>query len=323
MDNANVMNALWLEDGRLSVQQVPVPQPAENEALIGLRLAGICGTDLELVEGYYPFAGVLGHEFVGDVLACPGKPELVGQRVVGEINLSCGRCEQCLNLRPTHCSRRTVLGIVNRHGVFGERFALPVKNLHPVPEGVDDETAVLTEPLAAACQCLEQLPVKPRDRVLVVGAGRLGQLIAQVLSLTGCRLSVVAKYSRQRSLLNERGIRTVEPENVPHREWDVVVEATGDTSGFELATRAIRPLGTIALKSTYRGAIPIDFSALVVDEISLVGSRCGPFAPALRLMAQSLVEPRVIVDCAYPLKSGIKAFEQARSPGALKVLLHP
>lgn len=315
------MRALWLEDRQLSLRDIPVPERA-GEALVRVRLAGICSTDLELVKGYYPYAGVPGHEFVGEVVASPVEG-WVGRRVVGEINAACGDCEACRNGRPTHCERRSVLGIVARDGVFAEYASLPPGNLHLVPDNVTDEMAVFTEPLAAALEILEQVPVRPADRVLLVGAGRLGQLIARVLKTTDCDLWVVARHPAQRQLLRDCGVRTVEEQDAAPGRWDVVVEATGAPAGFAIARRAVRPRGTLVLKSTYAGELAVDFSALVVDEITLVGSRCGPFAPALRLLATGVVDPTPLIAARHRLDAAIDAFGQAAQSGRLKVLLEP
>src|SRR5215208_3348993 len=258
------MQALWLEDNKISLRAVPQPRKP-NEALIKIRKAGICSTDLELVKGYYPYTGVIGHEFVGDVVEADDSA-WIGQRVVGEINVVCGHCEQCLNGRSTHCENRRVLGIVNRDGTFAEFTTLPLANLHRVPDSVPDEMAVFAEPLAAALEIQQQIQIKPTDRVLLVGAGRLGQLIAQTLSLTGCDLHVVARHVQQQRLLDSRGIRVIAEEAIQPWRWDIVVEATGSPSGFALARNAIRPRGTLVMKSTYKGELNVNFSSIVVDE---------------------------------------------------------
>jgi threonine dehydrogenase-like Zn-dependent dehydrogenase len=324
------MNALWLENNKLSLRDISQPR-TPNEALIKIRKAGICSTDLELVKGYYPYAGVIGHEFVGEVISLTptplpqgkGQRVRVGDRVVGEINAVCGQCEQCLNGRPTHCENRTVLGIVNRDGTFAEYTTLPVANLHRVPDSVSDEMAVFAEPLAAALEIREQIQVKPTDRVLLIGAGRLGQLIAQTLALTGCNLRVVARHAHQQELLRARGIRMISEEDIEPWRWDIVVEATGSPSGFSLARKAIRPRGTMVLKSTYKGEMSVNFSSIVVDEINLVGSRCGPFEPALRLMESKQVDPTVLIMEEFKLRDALKAFERAAETGVLKVLVEP
>jgi threonine dehydrogenase-like Zn-dependent dehydrogenase len=313
------MKSVWLENNQISLHDVPQPRKP-NEALIKIRKAGICSTDLELVKGYYPYTGILGHEFVGEVVEAEDA-SWIGQRVVGEINVVCNQCEQCLNGRPTHCENRTVLGIVNRDGTFAEYTTLPIANLHRVPDSVPDEMAVFTEPLAAALEIQEQIILKPTDRVLLIGAGRLGQLIAQTLTLTGCDLRVAARHAHQQNLLKARGIRIISEEEVQPWRWDVVVEATGSPSGFSLARKAIRPRGTLVMKSTYKGEMSVNFSSIVVDEINLIGSRCGPFEPALRLMESRQVDPTVLIADEFKLEEALKAFERAAETGVLKVLV--
>jgi threonine dehydrogenase-like Zn-dependent dehydrogenase len=315
------MRALWLENNEISLRDVPQPHKP-NEALIKIRKAGICSTDLELVKGYYPYTGIPGHEFVGEVVESEDA-SWVGQRVVGEINVVCNECEQCLNGRPTHCENRAVLGIINRDGTFAEYTTLPLANLHGVPDSVPDEKAVFTEPLAAALEIQQQIQIKPTDRVLLVGGGRLGQLIAQTLALTGCDLRVVARHAHQQSLLKARRIRIIAEEEIQPWRWDVVVEATGSPSGFSLARQAIRPRGTLVLKSTYKGNVDINFSSIVVDEINIIGSRCGPFEPALRLMEARQVDPTVLIMGEFKLGDVLKAFERAGETGVLKVLVEP
>jgi 2-desacetyl-2-hydroxyethyl bacteriochlorophyllide A dehydrogenase len=313
------MESVWLENQILSLRDIPCPNKP-GEALVRVRLAGICGTDLELVRGYYPFTGVPGHEFVGEVVDALDNG-WVGKRVVGEINAVCGECEQCQNGRSTHCERRTVLGIANRDGVHAEYTSLPLANLHLIPDSVADEAAVFVEPLAAAMEIQEQVQIRSTDRVLLIGAGRLGQLIAQTLGLTGCDLRVVARHPRQKALLEGRQIRLISEDKIQQRRWDVVVEATGSPSGFEMARQAIRPGGTLVLKSTYRGEMTVSWSSFVVDEITIVGSRCGPFAPALGLLERGEVDPTILIAKRYPLRRALEAYEDAKKPGMLKVLL--
>ena len=313
------MRAVWLENNTIELREVPQPRKP-NEALVKIRKAGICSTDLELVKGYYPYTGILGHEFVGEIVEAD-EASRIGQRVVGEINAVCNECEQCLNGRSTHCESRTVLGIVNRDGTFAEYTTLPIANLHRVPGSVSDEKAVFTEPLAAALEIQQQIQINPTDRVLLIGAGRLGQLIAQTLVLTGCDLRVVARHAHQQNLLKQRGIRIISEEEIKPWRWDIVVEATGSPSGFSLARRAIRPRGTLVLKSTYKGELNVNFSSIVVDEINIIGSRCGPFEPALRLMESKQVDPSVLIMDEFELGSALKAFERAAEPGVLKVLV--
>jgi len=317
-----MMKSLWLENLALSLRrEQPLPERA-GEALLRVRLAGICGTDLEMVRGYYPFCGVPGHEFVAEVVA-DAPPEWLGKRVVGEINAVCGQCEACRQGRPTHCENRSVLGILNRDGVFAEYTRLPLGNLHPVPDSVSDEQAVFTEPLAAALEIQQQRPIRPSERVLLIGAGRLGLLIAQTLRLTGADLRVVARHPLQRELLRQQKIAWIDEAEIAPRRWDVVIEATGSPSGFDLARRALRPRGTLVLKSTYRGEITLNFSPLVVDEVTILGSRCGPFAPALRLLESGLVDPTPLIAAQFGLDEALTAFERAAQPGMLKVLLRP
>lgn len=324
------MQALWLENNKLDLRSVP--QPLTHEALIRVRLAGICGTDLELVKGYYPFTGIPGHEFVGEVVNIQpsesGQPQIgstdwIGKRVVGEINVSCGICQQCQSGRPTHCEKRSVLGIARHEGVFAEYTTLPLNNLHIVPDDLPDEMAVFTEPLAAALEIQQQVHIHPTDRVLLIGAGRLGQLIGQTLALTGADLRVVARHELQRKLLTERGIKLIDESEILPWRWDIVVEATGSPAGFDLARKAIRPRGTLVLKSTYKGEITLNLSSMVVDEINIIGSRCGPFEPALRLMQQKKVDPLVIIAAKYDLSESMRAFAAATQTGTLKVLIRP
>ncbi|MDA3935530.1 MAG: alcohol dehydrogenase catalytic domain-containing protein [Actinomycetota bacterium] len=315
------MNALWLEDEKLSLRDVPMPRNAD-EALVRVRLSGICGTDLELAHGYYPYTGVIGHELVGEVVESPD-PEWVGRRVVGEINMNCGACETCDAGRPTHCPSRTVLGIKQRDGAHTEYVSIPLANLHRVPDSVSDEAAVFTEPVAAAAEILEQVSMGSGDRVLLVGAGRLGQLIAQVLATTDADLRVVARHTRQRELLASRGIHAITETDVEPRSWDIVVEATGSPSGFDLALSAVRPRGTFVLKSTYAGDLTLNLSPVVVDEITIIGSRCGPFDRALELLERGEVDPKILIGERCPLSHALEAMETAARPGALKVLLDP
>ena len=317
------MRSLWLEERTLSVREIERPTPASGEALVRVRLAGICATDLELVKGYYPYAGVPGHEFVGEIVEAPRAPERIGERVVGEINAVCGNCGTCHRGHPRHCERRTVLGIVNRNGAFAEFLTLPLANLLRVPDHVPDESAVFTEPLAAALEIRAQVPIGPKERVLVIGAGRLGQLIARSLVPSGARIEAVVRHERQRDLLRAAGVHVISEEDLPLRAVDVAIEATGSPSGFALAQKAVRPRGTIVLKSTYTGRLEIDAAPIVVDEITIVGSRCGDFAPALQMLDAGQIDPRDLIDSERPLLEALAAFEQAERPGALKILLRP
>lgn len=315
------MKGVWLDNQTIRFRDdLPNPEPGPGEALVRVRRAGICGTDLQLLRGYYPFTGIPGHEFVGEVVSATDDPTWIGRRVVGEINLSCGTCEQCRASRPRHCRRREVLGIKRRNGAFAEHLTLPLANLHPVPDTVPDDEAVFAEPLAAALEIAEQVHIHPSDTVLVIGAGRLGQLIAQTLQASGTRLQVAARYPGQRRLLESRGIVVTGEDQIPEDMADVVVEATGSSDGLAAARRAVRPRGTIVLKSTYKGEGAADLSGMVVDEITLVGSRCGPFQPALELLREGRVSPGILIDGRYPLHEARSAFEAAAGKGAMKVL---
>lgn len=296
----------------------PVPPP--GEARIRTVLAGICNTDLEIVRGYAGFHGVLGHEFVG-IVEQAADQGLVGQRVVGEINAACGNCQECRAGRQSHCPHRTALGIRGRDGALAEAFCLPARNLHRVPQQIPDEAAVFTEPLAAACEVLEQLHIKPTDRVVVLGDGKLGLLVAQVLALTGCDLTVVGRHEKKLAILAARGISTLMNLEDLSSLVDVVVECTGRAEGFDTARRLVRPRGIIVLKSTYHGLVQVDLSSVAVDEIQIVGSRCGPFPPALRLLAQGLVDVTSLIEAEYRLDDAVTAVEHAGRRGALKVLV--
>lgn len=308
-------------DGTLRVVAQPRPVPGPDEVLIRPRLTGICNTDLELVQGYKEFTGTLGHEFVGDVIG--GPPEWIGQRVVGEINIECGACDYCERQMPTHCRQRRVLGILNWDGAFAGAFRLPVGNLWPVPEGVPDEVAVFTEPVAAACQVLEMARIRPSDRVVVIGAGKLGLLVAQVVRLVGADLSVIVRREAQADLLARWDIRAEERSAVDDGTADVVIDCTGKPAGFGESLAMVRPRGTIVLKSTYSGLPQADLTRIVVGEIRVVGSRCGSFDAALQLLAGELVEVAPLIAARYALAEAVRAFEQAAQPGTLKVLMEP
>ncbi|MGB7057876.1 MAG: alcohol dehydrogenase catalytic domain-containing protein [Geitlerinemataceae cyanobacterium] len=315
------MQAIWLENQQLQLRtDVPVPEPKDGEALVRVLQAGICNTDLELLRGYYPYAGIPGHEFVGVVES--GPESLLNRRVVGEINAACGECHFCRRGVPTHCENRTVLGIVNHNGAFAEYLALPIENLHPVPESVSTDAATFTEPIAAALEIQRQVRVDENQRVLVVGDGKLGQLVAQTLALTGCELLAVGRHREKLANLEARGITTGFADAVTDRSYDIAVECTGNPQGFTIARRALRPRGILVLKSTYAGQLTFDISSLVVDEITIVGSRCGPFPEALQLLAAGQVDVQPLIQARYPLSEGLAGFDRARQKGAMKVLLN-
>lgn len=308
-----------------AVQLCDVPRPARSdEALIRVSRVGICNTDLEIIRGYAGFRGTLGHEFVGVVESAPDSA-WVGKRVVGEINAGCGTCELCRQHDPRHCRNRTVLGIVGRDGAMAEYLSLPVRNLLEVPANVSDEAAAFTEPLAAACEILEQISLTPADKVAVIGDGKLGLLIGQVLATTGCQLLQFGKHRNKLDHLAQCGIQTqlvIEPTAQEYAlAFDVVVEASGAAAGFSLAQEIVRPRGTIVLKSTIHGQVPFDAARLIVNEITLVGSRCGRFETALELLAQEKVAVTSLLSDVLPLDQGVAALQLAQQPGVLKVQL--
>jgi threonine dehydrogenase-like Zn-dependent dehydrogenase len=316
------MQALRFEENLLAVRDIPQPSGA-GEALVRVTLSGICNTDVEIVRGYAGFQGTIGHEFVGRVESAPGNDRLVGRRVVGEINAGCGHCEQCVAGDARHCPARTVLGIVGRDGAHAEYLRLPVVNLLPVPDEIADERAVFAEPLAAAWGITERAQVTPETRVAVVGDGKLGLLCAQALALTGAHPLLVGKHPDKLRIAAARGIETITLTKLRGRErqFDVVVEASGAKGGFELALDLLRPRGTLVLKSTFHGATEINAARLVVDEISVVGSRCGRFAPALDILRDNRVDVESLISEEFPLSDGVRAMERATAPGVIKVLL--
>jgi len=318
------MNGVWLENRKLSLRRdLPVPVPPEGEALVRVTLAGICNTDLELVKGYYPFAGIPGHEFTGIIETVPGGGEREGERVTGSINAVCHRCDLCRRGMPGHCRKRSVLGIAGRDGVFAEYVTLPLENLHPIPGNLPDSRAVFAEPLAAALRICEQLELQRGERIIVVGAGKLGQLISETLLARGYEAESVPKYQRQRSRLEELGIVCRAETDCVRGSYDIVIEATGSPSGLDLALDLVRPRGTMVLKSTYQGKAEVDLSKIVVDEISILGSRCGSIPHALELLASGRIRPESTVDRVYSLGRSIEAFTEAAGKGAGKVLIDP
>ena len=332
MPAAERMQALVLTAAGLEFQtNRPIPSPRDGEALIAVQVAGICATDIELTRGYKGgFRGILGHEFVGIVTAAPGAAEWLGRRVVGEINVGCGHCDLCRRGMGKHCRSRTSVGIIGRDGVFAEYVALPVANLHPVPDTVTDEEAVFCEPLAAAFEVLEQVRIDAATRVYVQGDGRMGLLCAGVLAATGCDLTVIGRHPDKLALLpqNERNRGVISsPESLAQlrqQPADVVVEVTGSPDGFASALQLVRPVGTLVLKSTFAGHLrDFDVSSLVVDEITLVGSRCGPFDKALATLERHAVDVGRLITARYPLGDGIQAFAHAGRKGVIKVLITP
>lgn len=313
------MKALWLENGELSLKgDLPVLEPGGDELLLDVELAGICGTDLELLEGYADFTGVPGHEFVARVAG--GQGEWSGKRVVTDINVSCGKCDRCHKGLAKHCATRTVLGIRQHQGAFAEQVVAPVRNCFEIPASMSLEQAALIEPLAAALEILESVDIGENDRVLLVGAGRLAQLIAQVLANTRAEVQVMIRSESRRTSFELLDIECV---TMPAGEYDIVVEASGNPDGFALALDAVRPRGTLVLKSTYAGRLSLDASRIVVDEIRIAGSRCGPTAKAIDWMHRGLIRLDHLNIEHLPLEAFDAGFRGARDPAIYKVLLSP
>lgn len=321
-DNEDNMKAVLFDNGEISLRQVRNPVPAPGEALIKVLKAGICNTDLEIEKGYMTFSGILGHEFVGRVEEAPDK-EWIGKRVVGEINLFCGTCELCLKGETKHCASRQVLGIAGKNGAFAEYLTLPIRNLHVLPENVSLDEGVFTEPLAAALEVLEQVKIARDDRILVLGDGKLGLLLAQVLALQSDSVVCVGKHERNLAILKNCGIQTYLKGEILEPSFFLIVEATGNEDGLHTAIQMVSPKGTIVLKSTYRGGTFIDISNVVVNEVHMIGSRCGPFPKAIELLKEKRIHVADILDGDFPLEHALKAFKLAAKPGTLKVLLTP
>ena len=298
------------------------PGGADSQtALVRVHLAGICSTDLQIFKGYMGFQGVPGHEFIGSV--SKGPKDLLGKRVVGEINFGCGRCEHCARSLSRHCPNRKVMGILGADGAFAEYVLVPAANLHVVPENVSDEEAVFTEPLAAAFEILEQVQLNPGDEALVLGDGKLGYLCAQVLKLTGANVTALGKHEDKLKLIKRGGVRAIILNDWKPKLYDAVVEATGSESGLELAMSAVRPRGTLVLKSTIAGEHRISLAPLVINEVTVIGSRCGRFEPALEALEEKTVLVTPLIEKIYPLSEGLTAVGHAARPGTRKILLQP
>jgi len=315
------MLAVHLENGAVTTRTLPVPPRPEGFALLRLLSAGICNTDLELERGYYGFAGTPGHEFVAEVVAADS-PTLAGKRVVGEINLACTRCEWCLRGLGRHCPNRTVLGIVNHPGAFQEFFTLPERNLHLVPDDVPTRRAVFLEPLAAACEILDQVSIPCGEQIAVLGDGKLGLLVAMVLNAHGYRVHEFGRHTAKLAIAARAGVQTeVATGAHPVAAYNWVVDATGSPEGLRTAAAMTRPRGTVILKSTIHGTVPVDTAPLIVNELTLVGSRCGRFEAALPLIAHDLIRVDDLIADSFPLAEAPKAFARAAEKGVLKVLL--
>jgi threonine dehydrogenase-like Zn-dependent dehydrogenase len=307
-------------DGQLRIDRsLPRPTLESDQSLLKIRRAGICNTDLELIAGMYDFTGILGHEFVAEVVE--GPQELAGKRIIGEINVACRQCDFCERGIPSQCRNRTTVGIVRHPGAFAEYLALATRNLHVVPDGVSDDEAVFTEPLAAALQITEAVHISPRDRVVVVGVGKLGMLAAQVLKLTGADVVAVVRREKQARLLENWRIAAVELKDLEPQRAQVVVDCTGQAEGFDAALLLVESRGKIVLKSTYHGLPEANLTQVAVREICVVGSRCGPFDAALRLLSAGLVDVKSLIEARYDLDNALTAIEHAGKQGVLKVLL--
>jgi threonine dehydrogenase-like Zn-dependent dehydrogenase len=316
------MRALLLDGALRRRDDIAAPAPAADEALVRVLRAGICNTDLELARGYMGFRGIPGHEFVGRVEAAPD-PALAGRRVVGEINAACGACLQCRRGFQTHCERRTVLGILGRDGSHAEFLVLPARNLHVVPDEITDDEAVFVEPLAAAFEVLQQVLLPADGRCAVLGDGKLGLLVVQVLRSAGLDVLLVGKHAAKLRLAEAWGARTALADGGLGEPFGLVVECTGSPAGFGRAVTLTRPRGTLVLKSTYAGRANVDLAPIVVNEISVVGSRCGPFPAALEALAGGRVQVGPLISARFSLAHAKEAYTRAGQPGTLKVLLRP
>jgi len=316
----DTMRALRVVNSHLSMHNdIAVPQPKAGDVLLRPRIAGICGTDLELLHGYYSFDGVPGHEFVADVVA--GPEQWLGKRVVCDINIGCGSCDFCLRGAKEHCEQRQVIGIRERDGAFAQYLTAPISNLHEVPDAVSDDEAVFIEPLAAALQIQKQITIEKHHRVLVLGAGKLGQLIVRTLLPIGCEILVSARSGARMHTLEKLGVKVCFTDELPANYFDVVIECTGNAAGFEHALRAIRGQGALILKSTYASSVTIDASVIVVNELRVLGSRCGDFPTALQWLTEKRIDLSGLITARFGLSQAMEAFARARMPDQFKVVM--
>ena len=308
-------------DGSLAIKEVPKPQRSGNEVLIRVSLAGICNTDHEILRGYVPgFNGILGHEFIGIVEEAED-PSITGKRCTAEINCACGTCPSCRADLQRHCPNRSVLGIIDRNGAFARYITVPKENLTIIPDAIPDKRAIFIEPLAAALEILNQVNILESSKVLLLGDGKLGLLTGHVLAASGCELTVVGKHPGKLSHLKYDHVTTVLRDNFKSGQYDVVIEATGNAGAFDMAVFNVKPRGTIVLKSTYAGAVHFNLSPVVVNEITIIGSRCGLFSQAVDFLSTHNISFEDMISAEYPLNDALKALEFSRSPNALKVLL--
>lgn len=314
------MKALRFEQIGLALIDVEKPVPNENEALIRVTMAGICATDLEIVRGYMSFNGTLGHEFVGRVERAKSS-DYVGRRVVGEINIGCRVCGVCKRNLDRHCRRRTVLGISGKDGCFAEYLTLPLRNLHRIPDELEDRFACFVEPVAACFEILEQVTIMKRDRIAVLGDGKLGILAAQALNRRSSDTTLVGTHERKLAVAKACGVRTSPVTELEPKSFDLVVDATGSSAGMLSAVELVRPRGTIVLKSTYHGDLVFNPAPLVIDEVTIIGSRCGPFEPAIAALTSGDIRVEPLIDAVFPLEDSVAAFVSAQAPETLKVLI--
>lgn len=316
----DAMKALLFDEQIRFDKNHPLPERKPYEVLVRVLKAGICRTDLEITKGYLGFKGILGHEFVGIVEESPDQ-NLTGKRVVGEINISCGNCMYCLQGMPTHCENRSVVGIQNKNGAFAEYLSLPMENIHVLSDSITDDQALFTEPLSAAVQILTQVHIRPGDQTIVLGDGNLGLLCAQVVAMTGAQVLAVGKYRSKLDILEKRGIKTCLIDELTREKADVVIECTGSPSGLQQAFKTVHPRGTIVLKSTFFAHSKINLVPIVINEVVLVGSRCGAFPPALRLLEDKTIDVVSLISQRYPLNEGVQAFQAAKRRDTVKIVL--
>ena len=320
---SKVMKAIIFDEKLRFVKDCPVPKPEKNEALIKTSMAGICNTDLEITKGYMGFKGILGHEFVGVVERVSGKARyLIGKRVVGEINCGCGECDYCVKGFKNHCPDRTTLGITGKDGVFAEYMTLPVDNLLEVPEHVADEEAIFTEPLAAAFEITRQIHIRPTDKILVLGDGKLGILCALVLNLTQADVTLAGKHEKKLHIARDQHVKALKIEHLEiAKKYDIVVEVTGSADGFKMALKFVKPKGTIILKSTVAEGKEMNLTPVVIDEIKVIGSRCGPFEPALRAISRKLIDVKPLISGIFTFDEAKIAFYKAKEKDTLKIMI--
>ncbi len=317
------MKAIVFDKKLRLAQDYPVPKPEKGEALIKVHVAGICNTDMEITKGYMGFKGIIGHEFVGVVEKINSrKIGLLGKRVVGEINCGCGICEYCLKGLKNHCHRRKVLGILNKDGAFAEYITLPLENLHKVPENISDEEAVFTEPLAAAFEITRQIKIKLEDKILVMGDGKLGLLISFVMKLFNPDVTIVGKHKDKLRIAKRQNIKTILLDKLKiQKSYDIVVDSTGSANGFDLALRLVKPRGIVVLKSTVAEGRAINLAPVVIDEITIIGSRCGPFKPALEALSKRHINVAPLITKIFKFDKATEAFDKAKERDSLKIII--